>query len=200
MSGTALIGDRFRRPAVAVPERSTDMPTQGVWIAAMDEVQAMTHAGETVGRAVGTGLRTIRRGAVQVGQAGAEAAAKAAVAAEQKLAESGQDAAKELVATTRRARRDVAKAGQQAGEKVSRRAARNLHNLADSLPGATRKRRRWPWLLAIIAVAAAGSAVMAKRAGKPDEPMLVDEPAGEISPNGTAPKPRSEQKEFDRKR
>lgn len=158
----------------------------------------MTHAGETVGRAVGTGLRTLRRGAVQVGQAGAEAAAKAAVAAEQKLADTGQEAAKELVATTRRARRDLAKAGEQAGKKAGRKAARHMHDLADSLPGAP-KRRRWPWLLAILGVAAAGTAVMATRARKPAEPILVDEPAGEISSNGTAPQPRTEQKEFDRK-
>ena len=32
----------------------------------MDEVKAMTHAGETVGRAVGTGLRKARQGARKV--------------------------------------------------------------------------------------------------------------------------------------
>jgi len=57
----------------------------------MDEVRAMSHAGETVGRAMGTGLRTVRRGAVGVSHAGVEAAARAAVAAERKLAEAGQE-------------------------------------------------------------------------------------------------------------
>lgn len=168
----------------------------------MDEVQAMTHAGETVGRAVGTGLRTLRRGAVQVGQAGAEAAAKAAVAAEQKLAETGQETAKELVATTRRARRDLAKAGEQATRKAGRKAARHMHDLADSLPGAMPRRRRWPWLVAILGVVAAGTAVaMRARKHAEPEPVLKDEPVTDhMSSNGTAPKPRTEQKELDHKK
>jgi hypothetical protein len=89
----------------------------------MDEVKAMTQAGETVGRAVGTGLRTLRRGAVQVGQAGAEAAARAATAAEQKLAD-GADTVRsvasdaqadivkrqtDIVARSRKARKQLAK-------------------------------------------------------------------------------------------
>lgn len=56
----------------------------------MDEVQAMTHAGETVGRAMGTGLRTLRHRAVIAGHAGVETAARAAAAAERRLAESEQ--------------------------------------------------------------------------------------------------------------
>jgi hypothetical protein len=98
----------------------------------MDEVKTMTHAGETAGRAVGTGLRTLRRGAVQVGQAGAEAAARAVAVAEQKLAEgadSGQQAAADLVGTTRRARKQLAKSAQRTARKAGkqgRRAAKDL--------------------------------------------------------------------------
>jgi hypothetical protein len=108
----------------------------------MDEVKAMTQAGETVGRAVGTGLRTLRRGAVQVGQAGAEAAARAATAAEQKLAEGADtvrgvasdaqaDIAKkqvDIVKRSRRARKQLAKdalrAKKQTGKDLARTAKR----------------------------------------------------------------------------
>lgn len=171
----------------------------------MDEVAAMTHAGESVGRAMGTGLRSLRRGATQVGQAGAEAAARAATAAERKLAASGQEAAKELVATTRRARRDLARASAQAGREASRTAARRLHELADTLPGQPRKRRRWPWLVAFAGLAAAGSAAaVVLRSRGTGDPAMVEEAADDtdqqrIAGNGTAPRPRTEQKELDHK-
>jgi hypothetical protein len=172
----------------------------------MDEVKAMTHAGETVGRAVGTGLRTLRRGAVQVGQAGAEAAAQAAVAVEQKLAESGQEAAKELVKTTRKARRQLARnarrtardAGKQArkrADKASRNLRRTVSDLTDRTP---RRRRRWPWLL-VAAMAVAGAvAVLRSRFDQPAEPQdaVDDRPEQDrIAGNGTAPMPRREEKQ-----
>ncbi|MEU6154864.1 hypothetical protein ABZ816_33225 [Actinosynnema sp. NPDC047251] len=55
----------------------------------MDEVDAMARAGESVGKAVGTGLRAVRRGAVRAGHAGADAAVTWAERAEGKLAERG---------------------------------------------------------------------------------------------------------------
>src|ERR1700761_1980724 len=73
-------------------------PTRGAWSTAMDEVKAMTHAGETAGGAVGTGLRTWRRGAVQVGQAGMEAVRDATA-----------DTQAEVVKTTRKARKQLVK-------------------------------------------------------------------------------------------
>ena len=142
----------------------------------------MTHAGETVGLAVGTGVRTLRRSAVQVGHAGAEAAARAATAVEQKLAESGQEAARELMATTKRAQR-----------------ARHIQDTIGELTAA-RKRRRWPWLLAALGVAAAGAVVVAVTR-KPAAPVLTEEPMEEdhSAGNGTAPEPRQEPKELNRK-
>ena len=135
----------------------------------MDEVQAMTHAGETVGRAMGTGLRTLRRGAVGVGHSGAEAAARAETNEERKLATSQR----ELMA------------------------------------GTSETRRRWPWLLALLGIAAAGGTVVAVvRSRSSTEPAPVDQSADpdvdkqQIAGNGTAPRPRPEQaqqKEFDRK-
>jgi hypothetical protein len=179
----------------------------------MDEVKAMTHAGETVGRAVGTGLRTLRRGAVQVGQAGAEAAAQAAAAMEHKLADganSGQEAAKELVKTTRKARRQLARdarrtaenAGKQARKRAGK-AGRNLRRTVGDLTtdSTPRRGRRWPWLL-VGAMAAAGAvAVIRSRQDQPVEPQLVEDrnEQDRIAGNGAAPMPRREQQQQDSK-
>jgi len=159
----------------------------------------MTHAGETVGRAVGTGVRTLRRSAVHAGHAGAEAAARATTAVEHKLAESGQEAAKELMATTKRAKRDLAKtASRKAGQRAQK-TGRRMQDTIGELTGA-RKRRRWPWLLAALGVAAAGTAVVVATR-KPAEPVLTEEPQEQdrSSGNGTAPEPRQEPKELNRK-
>lgn len=92
----------------------------------MDEVDAMTLAGESVGKAVGTGLRAARRGAVRAGHVGASAAVQIATKAEHKLAEHGMAAdqirdalgeradalvgkAEEVEKSTRRARKRLAK-------------------------------------------------------------------------------------------
>jgi hypothetical protein len=55
----------------------------------MDDVKAMSQAGETVGKAVGSGWQAARRGAKRAGQAGAEATTRAALAADRKLTERG---------------------------------------------------------------------------------------------------------------
>ena len=170
----------------------------------MDEVKAMTHAGETVGRAVGTGLRTLRRGAVQVGHAGAEAAAHAATAVEQKLAESGQDA-KELVNTTRKARRRMARnarrtaqdAGKQARKRAGKASKHLRHAVSDLTEHTPRRRRRWPWLL-VGAMAAAGAvAVLRSRTDEPVQPAEVDDRPEQdrIAGNGSAPMPRQAEKQ-----
>ncbi len=92
----------------------------------MDEVDAMARAGESVGKAVGTGLRAARRGAVRAGQAGAGAAAEWAERTEARLAERGVTAdhiravvadragalvekAEEVEKSTRRTRKQLAK-------------------------------------------------------------------------------------------
>jgi hypothetical protein len=173
----------------------------------MDEVKAMTHAGETVGRAVGTGLRTLRRGAVQVGQAGAEATAHAAAAVEHKLADSGQEAAKELVRTTRKARRQLARNAQRTAKDAGKQARKRAHKASKNLQrtvgdltdGTARRGRRWPWLL-VGAMAAAGAvAVLRSRMDQEAEPQdAVDDDRTEqdrIASNGTAPMPRHEQKQ-----
>jgi hypothetical protein len=89
----------------------------------MDDVKAMNRAGETVGKAVSTGLLAARRGAKRAGQAGAEATSRAAHTADRKLTERGvaprqlaeafvegaEVARQEVAKTTRRARRKLAK-------------------------------------------------------------------------------------------
>jgi DNA segregation ATPase FtsK/SpoIIIE-like protein len=100
----------------------------------MDEVQAMTRAGESVGKAVGTGLRAARLGAVRAGHAGADAATQLATKAEHKLAERGVTAggirgalaetaealvekAEEVEKSTRRTRKRLAKQRKQLAKK-----------------------------------------------------------------------------------
>ena len=100
----------------------------------MDEVEAMTRAGESVGKAVGTGLRAARRGAVRAGHVGADAAVQIATKAEHKLAERGVTAdqlrgalaetadvlaakAEEVEKQTRRTRKRLAKQRKQLAKK-----------------------------------------------------------------------------------
>ena len=89
----------------------------------MDEVKAMTRAGETVGKAVSSGWVAARRGAKRAGQTGVDATSRAAHTAERKLTERGvaprqlaealaegaEVARQEVVKTSRRARRKLAK-------------------------------------------------------------------------------------------
>nr|BFE47231.1 hypothetical protein GCM10017745_06580 [Saccharothrix mutabilis subsp. capreolus] len=86
----------------------------------------MTRAGESVGKAVGTGIRAVRRGAVRAGHVGAETAATWAGRAEERLAERGVTAdhirgivadragllvekAEEVEKSTRKTRKQLAK-------------------------------------------------------------------------------------------
>jgi hypothetical protein len=196
----------------------------------MDEVDAMTRAGESVGKAagkaVGTGLRAARVGAVRAGHAGAEVAVQIANKAEHKLAERGLSAeqvrellaeradllagkAEEVQESTRRTRKklakqrkrlaktsekakaellgkaeevrkEVAKATKSARKdakgraKDTRAAAKRAHReFASTTPA---RRRRWPWLVALLAaVASVGYVALTRR---PQEIRLVeDEPA-----------------------
>ncbi|KAA2263745.1 hypothetical protein F0L68_09695 [Solihabitans fulvus] len=101
----------------------------------------MTRAGESVGKAVGTGLRAVRRGAVRAGHAGAEVTAQVAAKAEHKLAEHGVapeqlrdtlvDKADEVGKTTRRARKELAKQGTRLAKKGDRKRAELLAKAED---------------------------------------------------------------------
>jgi hypothetical protein len=143
---------------------------------AMDEVKAMTHSGETVAGAVGTGLRTLRRGAEQV-----------AAVAEQKLS-GGIDMA-EFADSGRRARKQLAREAKLTAKELARSAkqARRTARTAMAIPGdllaaATPKqrRRKWPWLLGAglgIAAVAAGAAYAMRSRQSPPEDQEQQTPA-----------------------
>lgn len=163
----------------------------------MDEVKAMTQAGETVGRAVGTGLRTLRRGAVQ-----------AAAAAEQKLAEGAEtvrdataDTQAELAKTSRRARKQLVRDAKQTGKELAKsvKRARKTARNASTVPGdlfaaATqpKRRKKWPWLLGLGIAAAGAGAVYVLRNKQADAPSAEDQPEADDRLNGSAPQPRTE--------
>jgi hypothetical protein len=171
----------------------------------MDEVKAMTHTGETVGRAVGTGLRSLRRGAVQAGQASA-GAVRDAVAdtqdevvrttrkARRQLAKQADATAKQMSKNAKKARKSTAKNLDKATKKARRRAAGSAGDLAAALQPAKQRRRRWPWLLgAALVVAGAGAAYSMK--GKQATTMPADDlPERDLSAtNGSTPYPRPSQ-------
>jgi hypothetical protein len=91
----------------------------------MDDVKAMTRAGETVGKAVGSGWLAVRRGAKRAGQAGADATTKAAHAADRKLTERGvapQQLAAALAEGAEVARHEVARTTRRTRKKLARKA------------------------------------------------------------------------------
>lgn len=166
----------------------------------MDEVDAMTRAGESVGKAV----RAARLGAVRAGHAGADAAVQLAGRAEGKLAERGVtrdyvrgivadkagalvEKAEEYEKSTRRGRKqlakrakavrkDVVKAAERARKEAKVR-AKDVRKAAKQarkeMGSAQHRRRRWPWVLGVFAAAAvAGYVALTKR---PQEVRLEED-------------------------
>jgi hypothetical protein len=172
----------------------------------MDEVKAMTHAGETAGRAVGTGLRTLRRGAVQVGQAGMEAVREATAETQAEVVKTTRKARKQLVKDARRTAKttgkDLTKSAKRA-RKHAGRTARDARGAANDLVaaaknGGTKRGRKWPWLVGIAVVgigAGAAYAMKSSQQDKPSAPMREDDLTEQerIATNGSAPHPRQEQ-------
>jgi hypothetical protein len=141
----------------------------------MDEVDAMTHAGETVGEAMGKGLRAVRVGATKATHAGAEASSRLARLAEHQLAEAalGGVAAQEQQTKRRGGKRVSAKRARKAMRRKRRDLAKTAQRLGETLAEQIepRRRRRWPLLLALlIAGAAAASVILARR---PEEVSLT---------------------------
>ncbi|MCE6997056.1 hypothetical protein LZG04_19930 [Saccharothrix sp. S26] len=167
----------------------------------MDEVDAMTRAGESVGKAV----RAVRRNAVRAGHVGADAAVQLAERAEGKLAERGvtRDYVRSVVAdkagvlvekaqayekSTRRGRKQLAKKAKGVRKDVARaaeRARKEAKVRAKDVRKAAKQarkemaaakhpqRRRWPWVLGVFAAAAvAGYLALTKR---PQEVHLQEE-------------------------
>jgi hypothetical protein len=115
----------------------------------MDDMKAMTRAGETVGKAVGSGWLAVRRGAKRAGQAGADATTKAAHAADRKLTERGfapeqlavalaegaEVARQEVVKTTRRARKKLARTAKHTRKELAKAAKQARKDARKSKPG-----------------------------------------------------------------
>lgn len=178
----------------------------------MDEVNAMSRAGENVGKAVGTGIRTARDGATRAGKAGAEMSKHAAARAEQELAEHGITAEELQEQLAQRAtgmsRKDLTKKGKKARKQWEKKAAKSRKDLAKNTkaarkdlaakidPEPQRGRRKWPWVLLILAGLAAAAAVALSR--RPEELPIAEAdddrfPAQDmdgrhsLSSNGSAP-------------
>lgn len=99
----------------------------------MDDVKAMTRAGETVGKAVGSGWLVVRRSAKRAGQASADATTKAAHVADRKLTERGvapQQLAVALAEGAEVARQEVVKTTRRARKKLARKAKHTRKELA----------------------------------------------------------------------
>jgi len=161
----------------------------------MDEVEAMARTGENVGRAVGTGVRTAREGAVRAGKLGKAASRQAIARAEQELTERGlaPEHLPELLAqkATGLSRDDLAERGRKARKqwekarkdwekktvKTRKRLAANTEAARKELaaridPAPQKSRRKWPWVLLVLA-ALAGAAVVAL-SRRPEELPVAD--------------------------
>jgi hypothetical protein len=149
----------------------------------MDEVKAMARAGESVGKAVGTGIRTARHGATRAGKAGVAASKHAAARAEQELADHGiaTDELQERLAkkATGMSRKELAKMGKKARKEWEKKAAKSRKQWAKNAKGARKElaaridpsqhkgRRKWPWVLLVLTGLAAAAAVALSR--RPEE-------------------------------
>ncbi len=149
----------------------------------MDEVKTMSRAGESVGKAVGTGVRGARHGAKRASKVGAEVTRQAAVLAEQELASRGisTDDLQERLAqrATGMSRKELAKRGKKARKEWDKRTAKSRKQLAKNTktarkelagridPDKARGRRKWPWIVLVLAGLAAAAAVALSR--RPEE-------------------------------
>lgn len=164
----------------------------------MDEVKAMAKAGETVGKAVGTGIKQARHGAKRAGETGAVWSKQAAARAEQELANRGYstEELQELIAqrATGKSRKELAKQAKQARKEWGKKANESRKKLAAKIdPTPAKKRRRWPWvLLALMVLGAAAAAIALTR--RPEELPLAaadDEPWDSHTPGTAQPRHRA---------
>ncbi|WP_346072132.1 hypothetical protein [Saccharopolyspora thermophila] len=149
----------------------------------------MARAGERVGRALGTGLRSARLGARRAGAVGMALSRQAAARAEQELASRGisTEELPELIAqrATGMSRRELAKRSRKARRQWERKAARSRKQLAKNAvaarkelaaridPSLRRRRRRWPWALLVLTGMVVAVAVAFSR--RPEELPVAGE-------------------------
>ncbi|MEU6264378.1 hypothetical protein [Saccharopolyspora shandongensis] len=171
----------------------------------MDEVKAMARAGESVGKAVGTGLKSARHGAKRAGEVGMALSKQAAARAEQELANHGYstDELQERIAqaTTGMSRKELAKRGRKARKEWEKKTAKSRKQLAKNTtvarkelaaiidPGKPKRRRKWPWVLLVLAGLGAAVAVAFSR--RPEE-MPIAEANDDIPRRETPARHRAE--------
>lgn len=162
----------------------------------MDEVNAMARAGEGMGKAVGTGIRTARHGATRAGKVGMEVSRQAAVIAEQELASHGisTDDLQERLAqrATGMSRKELGKRGKKARKQWEKKAAKSRKQLAKNSeiarkelatkidPSKGKKRRKWPWLLLALAAVGVGAAAALSR--RPEELPVAEADHDKLPP------------------
>ncbi|MDR7302003.1 hypothetical protein [Haloactinomyces albus] len=147
----------------------------------MDEVKAMSRAGENVGKAVGTGVRSARHSAARASKAGMEISRQAALLAEQELASRGINtedlqerlmqratgmSRKELAAKSKKARKDWDKKTAKSRKQLAKNTKAARKELAGRIspPEPQKGRRKWPWvLLALVGLGTAAAAVLMRR-------------------------------------
>ncbi|SFS84885.1 hypothetical protein [Saccharopolyspora flava] len=149
----------------------------------MDEVKAMARAGETVGKAVGTGIKQARHGAKSAGETGAALSKQAAARAEQELSRRGYstEELQELIAqrATGKSRKELAKQAKQARAEWEKRTKESRKKLAARIdPAPAKKRRRWPWALLVLMLLGAAAAAVALTRRPQELPLATaeDEP------------------------
>ncbi|MBQ0922395.1 hypothetical protein [Saccharopolyspora endophytica] len=164
----------------------------------MDEVNAMAKAGETVGKAVGTGIKQARHGAKHAGETGAVLSRQAAARAEQELANRGYstEELQELIAqrATGKSRKELAKQAKQARKDWEKRTTESRKRLAARIdPTPVKKKRRWPWLLLMLVVLGIAAAAIALTRRPEELPLAAadDEPWDSHTPGTTPPRHRA---------
>ncbi|WP_207918875.1 hypothetical protein [Saccharopolyspora karakumensis] len=164
----------------------------------MDEVNAMAKAGETVGKAVGTGIKQARHGAKRAGETGAVLSRQAAARAEQELANRGYstEELQELIAqrATGKSRKELAKQAKKARKDWEKRTTESRKRLAARIdPTPVKKKRRWPWLLLILVVLGVAAAAIALTRRPEELPLAAadDEPWDSHTPGTTPPRHRA---------
>jgi hypothetical protein len=161
----------------------------------MDEVKTMAQAGEHVGRAVGTGIRTARQGAALAGKASAAASRQAATRAEHELAQRGisTDELQERLAqrATGMSRRTLAKKRRKARKQLSRNTRAARKELAARIDPTIRKgRRKWPWFLFVLAGLGIAAAVVLSR--RPEEMPVAEAESSGADPAQSDGQPSSD--------
>ncbi|MHA6801807.1 hypothetical protein [Salinifilum ghardaiensis] len=166
----------------------------------MDEVTTMARAGENMGKAVGTGMRTARHGAKRAGHVGLVVSKQAAARADRELAQRGLSTAeiqdqlarrttgmsrKELAKRSRKMRKEWDKRTKQQRKQLARNTEAARRELAARIDPGKPKHRTWRWVvLGVLAAAcAAGVALLLTR--RPEEVPLGGEKDEYPEPNGS---------------